>query len=97
MVDLAIFDPDHDHVTAPHVQVYASEMVHDHDVEEINEHESLGDMSMHVSFHTLLSLYISAPSLDTLPLENNSSTFNVYPALSIKNTHSRPPVPPPLT
>jgi len=96
MVDLAIFDAEHDHVSTPHVQTLASEMVHDHEVDEPSEHASADDTAMHVSFHALLSVYISAPSIMAAMPIIGAAKYRINLGHGIAGGHSRPPVPPPL-
>lgn len=99
MVDLAVFDAAHDHVETPHVEKFAAAMVHDHDIDELdepNEHASVDDTAMHVSFHTLLSVYISAPTAATVTTSTGSTKYRRNLGQRITDTHSRPPVPPPL-
>ncbi len=96
MVDLAVYEQDHDHVSASHIQLHVSEISHDHDVDELSEHESLDDMTAHMSFHSLLSVYISAPAVAAVPINNGTSKYGVALGMHLNTPHSRPPVPPPL-
>lgn len=96
LVDLAIFDPEHDHVATAHIQAHASKMAHDHSADEVSEHESPDNMSLHLSFHALASVYISAPSVDMAPANRTSFKYHAHSDRSVKTPHSQPPVPPPL-
>ena len=96
MVDLAVFDASHDHAEAPHVEKFAAEMVHSHDIDEPSEHASVDETAMHVSFHTLLSVYISAPTAETVTANTRPAKYRLNLGQRITDTHTRPPVPPPL-
>lgn len=96
MVDLAVFDADHDHVENSHVQVHAAEMVHAHHDDEPTEHDTLDAMSAHVGFHTLLGVFMDT-SADGIALPAiQSNRFGPFANRSAVTHRSRPPVPPPL-
>ncbi|MBL4789484.1 MAG: hypothetical protein JKY60_10700 [Kordiimonadaceae bacterium] len=97
LVDLAVFDPEHAHLEAPHMQAHAMEMDHHQDGDEPSEHESVDNMVAHVSFHTLLSVYTATPVVAGLPINFSSSKYWVHLGKHVNDAQLRPPVPPPLT
>ncbi len=96
IVDLAVFDAEHDHADRPHVQAHAAEMVHDHDLDEPSEHDTLDAQSTHMSFHTLLGVFIETATEGVDPLQAFAFTFGSHANKSARSFGTRPPVPPPL-
>lgn len=96
LMDLAVFDADHNHMEKAHVTVHAAEMAHSHYDGEATEHDTLGAISAHVGFHTLLSVFLDTSSDNMVPLADLSNRFGPHANQSAIAHQSRPPVPPPL-
>ncbi len=96
MMDLAVFDTDHDHLEKTHMPVHAAEMVHSHHDNEPSEHDTFATMSARISFHTLLSVFIDAEAANMMPSADRSSRYGPHANRSAVTHRSRPPVPPPL-
>jgi len=96
LVDLAVFDQEHDHVSGLHIEVFASEMVHAHGHDEASEHNSSDGKSLHIAFHTLVNVFLEAVSDKDMLSADMSSHFSFQITKVARTRISRPPVPPPL-
>jgi len=92
MVDLAVFDSDHDYVSRPHIQVHAVETAHGHDYDASSEHEIIA----HGAFHTLVSVFIEITISDMVHAAEFLPEFDLSAGKFVRNQALRPPVPPPL-
>jgi hypothetical protein len=96
MMDLAVFDADHDHLEKVHAPVPAAEMTHAHHDDETSEHDTLATMSAHIGFHTLLGVFIDTAAANTVPSVGGLPLYGPHENRSAVTHRSRPPVPPPL-
>lgn len=96
LVDLAVFDMNHDHVSKPHVQAHAYEVAHSHGHDEPIPHDALDDNSAHVGFHALLSVFIDADAAALPVFQPFTACFDVKAREQARAYAHRPPIPPPL-
>lgn len=96
MVDLAVFDADHDHVEQTHVNEHAFEMSHDHEAKEKSEHESLSAMLAHACLHTCLGAYTGTADVQVSLRTKEPVGFGLHMNEAAATFSFRPPVPPPL-
>jgi len=96
LVDLMVFDAEHEHIERSHVQVHASEMSHAHHEDEVTEHETPATMSAHIGFHTLLGSFIGSPDVSIPSISKVSSDYGLLVNKSAVTLNAAPPVPPPL-
>ena len=96
IADLAFFDPDHDHIDRAHIQVHAADIVQLHLQDEMAEHETPDAMSAHLSFHTLLGVFLDSGATAVMAIPTRAEKFGMNLGVSSQNRGHRPPVPPPL-
>ncbi len=95
-MDLAVFDAEHAHLERPHVQAHASEMIHDHEPDEVTEHDTLEAQAAHVGFHTLLGVFIETVDAAIAMPNHFSPSFGFHAKDDALAFAQRPPIPPPL-
>lgn len=95
-VDLAVFDKEHDPVITQHFTVHASEMIHDHAVDDLIEHDMMDGKAAHVGFHTLLNVFIGVDAMEAPVMEHFTVGFGFHANDQARTQGHRPPTPPPL-